>query len=1217
MSVFSDNKQMRVWLSNETYFFVVLILLVSTMFAYFTIGGVSINNESDIVKLVEERLHSGKQFVEHSMVELEEEFIVGGKEAFISQAIKIEEKYPKSFAFFLYKKGKLIAWSTNNISIPEQLEDVRDEVSQLIGVNRCLVYKRSLKAYTIIGLQIISKEYLWQNEILQNVMSPYFGVFNRVFFSVKGGIKIQVPDGKGVLYVQKNSLGKVKAGIWPFMLFSLAFLFYTLLLYLIIRRLKFKKFFYNNILFLGGLVVWYLIHYWLGLPQNVFRTEMFSPSLYASSFFIDNLGHLFFGTYIVFLSFLYFYIQNPKYRNPSIPVVYFNLILIYVSFTGIMKIVLDLINNSQINLNLYELAVLDLYGYMGVSIIFFLQLSWIVFAYRLMKWSKRASGFNTLHLLLANLLSLGVNYFIRIDIPSFIIFNLIIFIFVIFWYYFCKIDIKRKYVLEIFFYLVLLSSVSYWFLNEYYDKKEKDLRRNQALTWESKNDPFLEERFIALYPSIQQGFASYAKGRNALGIQIQDSVRMDRIIKPFFKRFLPYYDIHVQYLLDVKDTGQVIDDNFRRYGSVMDRRLENAEDIIVEDTLYLLHGDLKYKNYLGRVLIDRKEQQEQLFAYIEFVSKPQVKELGLPALLQNNSYAKLKALNQYSYAIYTNGYLVEQAGSFSYQNRLEDFYLFEGVADGFYYSEGYSHYYYVASEANTLVLSLPMPSFFDHLSAFAFTLMWFIILSVLIYSILFNRIWMAYFSSFQGQLQYAVLGLLIFSFVSIGIVSLYNIYELNDNKNRKLISEKVLMIFNVLKNKGIDIDSEGLYELFHTDVMLYDKTGKLMLSTRPEVFEFDLLAPFINPRALYQTKWDNNQNINIQEERIGKQIYYSCYIPLELSNTHEQVYLNMPYFAKQNEIEDEISDFAQAFLNIYLFLLIFAILIGIFVSRMLSHPIEMIKDKIKQVSLHHANEKIEWNRDDELRGLVMEYNRMVDELSVSAAKLAASERNAAWREMAQQVAHEIKNPLTPMKLNVQFLQRAWENKAEDFDDKMQNITKALEEQIDVLTHIATQFSTYAAITAVDIQKVDIKDLIENVLEVFKSAKNIKFTFESNAKLSCVMADKAQMIRVFNNLYKNSIQAIGNEKQGLIQTKMYHFYNKVFVEIKDDGCGIKPEQFEYIFQPHFTTKTTGTGLGLALVKKMVETAGGTINISSTPGVYTKVTIALPLCDNKET
>ncbi len=1217
MSVFSDNKQRRIWLFNETYFFVVLILLVSTMFAYFTRGGVDINNESDIVKLVEERLHSGKQFVEHSMVELEEEFLVGGKEAFISQAIKIEEKYPESFAFFLYKEGQLIAWSTNNIPISEQLKDISDNVSQQIGANRCLVYKRSLKAYTIIGLQLISKEYLWQNEILQNVMSPYFGVFNRVFFSVKGGIEIQVPDGKGVFYVQENSLGKVQTGIWSFILFSLAFLFYALLLHLIIRRLHLKRLIYRNILFFWGLVLWYVIHYWLGLPQDVFRTEMFSPSLYASSLFIDNLGHLFFGSYILFISFLYFYLQNSKYHKPSVPVVYFNFIVIYTSFTGIMKIVLDLINNSQINLNLYKLGVLDLYSYMGVSIIFFLQLAWIVLSYRLIKWSKRALSFNTLHFLLASLLSLGINYFIRIDISSFIIFNLIIVIFVVFWYYFCKIDIKRRYVLEIFFYLVLLSGVSYWFLNKYYDKKEKDLRRNQALTWESKNDPFLEERFIALYPSIQESFASYAKKHNALGVQIQDSVRMNRIIKPFFKRFLPYYDIHVQYLLDVKDTGQVVDNNFRRYGSIMDRRLENAEDIIAEDTLYLLHGDLKYKNYLGRVLIDKKEQQEQVFAYIDFVSKPQVKELGLPALLQNNSYAKLKALNQYSYAIYTNGYLVEQAGAFSYQNRLEEYYLLDGFSDGFYYSNGYSHYYYRASKANTLVLSLPMPSFFDHLSAFAFTLMWFIVLSVVIYSILFNRIWLAYFSSFQGQLQYAILGLLIFSFIPIGAMSLYNIYELNDDKNKKLISEKAVMIFNILKNRDVDIDLKNLYEFFHTDVILYDKTGKLMVSTRPEVFEFGLLASFINPRALYQTQWGNSQNINIQEEHIGKQMYYSCYILFELASTNEQVYLNMPYFAKQNEIEDEISNFAQAFLNVYLFLLIFAIIIGMLVSRMLSRPIEMIKDKIKQVSLHHANEKIEWNRDDELLGLVQEYNRMVDELSVSAAKLAESERNAAWREMAQQVAHEIKNPLTPMKLNVQFLQRAWENKAEDFDQKMQNITQALEEQIDVLTHIASQFSTYAAITSVNIQRVDIKHLIENVLEVFKSAKNIKFTFESNVKSSCVIADKAQMIRVFNNLYKNSIQAIGNEKQGLIQTKMYHFHNKVFVEIKDNGCGIKPEQFEYIFQPHFTTKTTGTGLGLALVKKMVETAGGTINMTSVPDVYTKVTIGLPLCGNEET
>jgi nitrogen fixation/metabolism regulation signal transduction histidine kinase len=245
--------------------------------------------------------------------------------------------------------------------------------------------------------------------------------------------------------------------------------------------------------------------------------------------------------------------------------------------------------------------------------------------------------------------------------------------------------------------------------------------------------------------------------------------------------------------------------------------------------------------------------------------------------------------------------------------------------------------------------------------------------------------------------------------------------------------------------------------------------------------------------------------------------------------------------------------------------------------------------------------------------LIDEYNLMLGELAESAEKLAKSERESAWREMAKQVAHEIKNPLTPMKLNTQMLKRAWDDKAPGFEDRLNRYAQNLIEQIDTLSHIATEFGNFAQMPKMQKEWVDMRELLQQAAE-FHQNQQCKITLEINEPGSFgVLTDKEQMLRVFNNLIKNAEQAIPDHKVGEIKLTLHTSNARVKIEVSDNGSGISEELRERIFNPNFTTKSTGMGLGLALVKNIIESSDGTIRFESEIDRGTTFIIELPLME----
>jgi nitrogen fixation/metabolism regulation signal transduction histidine kinase len=301
-------------------------------------------------------------------------------------------------------------------------------------------------------------------------------------------------------------------------------------------------------------------------------------------------------------------------------------------------------------------------------------------------------------------------------------------------------------------------------------------------------------------------------------------------------------------------------------------------------------------------------------------------------------------------------------------------------------------------------------------------------------------------------------------------------------------------------------------------------------------------------------------------------------------------------------------------INLNAFIFLIAGVIALFITNRITRSFSIISDKMKEVHLEGTNEAIEWNRSDEIGELVKEYNKMVAKLEDSASALAKSEREGAWREMARQVAHEIKNPLTPMKLSIQYLQKAIDNNQPNVKELTGNVASTLVEQIDHLSKIAADFSQFANIGNVNVEKFDLHDVIGSLKDLYRSDPDVELNWKPVQGQVILEADKTQMNRLFTNLFANAIEARNGNGICRIDVKEVEQDGMIRISVTDNGEGIPPEMQPHIFVPNFTTKSSGTGLGLAMCKGIVEQAKGKIWFETEKGRGTTFHVSLPVASS---
>jgi nitrogen fixation/metabolism regulation signal transduction histidine kinase len=362
--------------------------------------------------------------------------------------------------------------------------------------------------------------------------------------------------------------------------------------------------------------------------------------------------------------------------------------------------------------------------------------------------------------------------------------------------------------------------------------------------------------------------------------------------------------------------------------------------------------------------------------------------------------------------------------------------------------------------------------------------------------------------------------------------------------------------------------------------------------------------------AAYQALVHELRSFFVQEERIGEATFRTAYRPLVSDRGAVLGYLAVPYFARQAEVEEQRAAGYVAVVNLLVVLLLLSIVAAALIATWTTRPLALLRRGLERIQLGARNEPIAYNGQDELGELVRVYNRKVEELRASAEKLARSERESAWREMARQVAHEIKNPLTPMKLRIQLFQHSWDPAAPDAKEKLDKLSTGLVEQIDALSGVATAFSQFAQMPEARPETLDLRAVARAAVDVFHATPGISIVLHDGPEL-LVHADREHLLRVFNNLLKNAVQAIPDGREGRIDVRLRREGALAVAEVEDNGAGIPEEVRARIFTPSFTTKSSGMGLGLAMVKRMVEQAGGSVRFETQEEAGTRFILELPL------
>jgi signal transduction histidine kinase len=1146
----------------------------------------------------------------------------------------------EGLALLIYENDTLKFWSDNSIAVENWVKEVclDSKTAKLRNGWFEVVHPstNSTTTKTIVGLILIKNEYPYQNKYLVNEFQKDFSVPAETRLitdnpNASNGIK---NINNEYLFSLEFDPANASVSVWSYVsviLNLLAFIF--LALFIRNQSLRLAGAIGRNyavLLFAGLLILLRYLSIRFSFPESFYSFDLFSPRVFADagSVWLTSLGDLliniillFYITFFVFTEFDFSSLLK-KIKPSQRVFVSFFVFLGYFWFSWLItKLFSGIILNSSIPFSINNLFSLNQYSYVGIIFFGLLLFVYFLFAEKMVSVLKQlrlqtkqyASVFliaTAIHITISHLL--GTLDLIVVLWP----FILVVFVALI----------RRNQTAYPFsgivFLVFLFSLYAVQVLVKHTEIKERESRKIYAERLAAEQDPVAELLFQDIEKKIGRDtmLLSFVTGSNPLPEEFEK-----RIKQQYFSGFWEKYDVRIALFdsmcVPVIRSQNVVTDNMLYF----DELIAKASRPTSSGNFYFLDNTSGKISYLARLPLFRDVRTNSKFGvlYLELDAKFISDEIGFPELLLDRNIGLSQELSNYSYAKYKHGHLVSQYGKFPYSLSASGLSV---MNDAFSESEseGFNHLIYRADKQTVVVLSKKTDGLIGQITTFSYLFSFFslLLLSILIVRQISLGKLMEHFS-FKYRIQVLLVFIVLSSLALFGGGTIYYIKQQFETKNKENISEKIHSVLIDIEDKLVNEDklTANLSEyisfvlkksssVFFTDVNFYDTRGNLYSSSSSKVFDEGLTSKKMNPEAFLQMAVLGKTEF-VHDERIGKLEYLSAYIPFKNKDGKLLAYLNLPYFAKQSELEKEISGFLVALINIYVLLFALSIITAIFISNYVTKPLKLIQDKLSNIRLGKTNEPIEWKENDEIGSLVSEYNRMIEELSRSAELLARSERESAWREMAKQVAHEIKNPLTPMKLSVQHLQRTYKDHAPDMDIKMERLTKTIIEQIDTLSTIATEFSNFAVMPKANPDTVDLSETIINTVDLYKNTENCEISFENRTtETPFVMADKEQLIRVFNNLIKNATQSIPEGLKGQINILLTREGRQYLISISDNGTGISDDVVDKIFVPNFTTKTGGMGLGLAMVKNIIETINGRIWFETKSNTGTTFHVCLP-------
>jgi two-component system, NtrC family, nitrogen regulation sensor histidine kinase NtrY len=1131
-----------------------------------------------------------------------------------------------NFPFFIYENKSLVCWTDNGVIPPLSLLSDKPSV-QLVKIARgnFLLYQTPIGGNRqLMSLIVLTRDFPIQNDFLSNIWNEEILPGAKVsILEPLSNLGIPISYKGNVLFrlsfLQTDVSVNVSGTIWAVSFIFLGIIgFAFLLLSWFYRTQSLAR---ASVLSAAVLIVLRLVLLLSNFPRSFINSEIFSAQRFASSTLNPSLGDLLLNVCLILLLaiiiFRYWQKEGAHFKYKELtPLRLITLVgssfLLFSIWHYPVQTLQTITHNSSI-----ELAItssLDT-SFIRILSLIAILLTWItafLLNHIFINFITNASGKHGHRILLAGTFLFGfINYWEEQPYLGTIIITWSVVLLIQYAKFSVSLD-RIQYKTFGYLFLVLFGLVLNVAVRIYYLDKEQQ-NENQVRFAESylvDRDSFGEFLLNDLTPKIKQDVFIQTRLVSPFlsKLPIQQKIR-----QVYFSSYFNKYDINIQLFNSAGDnlTGY----SSATFSDIIKSLDENASRTEYEG-LYRLSKKTKdiAQQYVLVIKIDRGPLVSG-YVLIELSLKRILPQNAYPELLVDNRFRESLKPNDLTYASFALSKVQASAGDFNYERDFDKKLLGEpalysnGVVSG-----GYQHYAVEGTDNIVIVVSSKLMTHKGFLANVSF----YLILGLFL--ILLFVLWLGVSNLMRKkQVFYAAriqLFITLSFFVPLLVVSIITLRMLNESSRNQLnntylnragfIAEQLTDFTNRKDSlRGSLTNQEYVTELArlaNAELTLYDRDGVLQATSQHSVFDNQLMAPIADPLAMQKVR--NGEKIFVLEDKIGSLSYFIAYASLGT----DQSLLAIPYYQSAASVEsvqiEALSEILVIFGIVFLLLLLFSFLI----SRWLTFPIEFITNTLQRTSLARSNEPINWKSNDEIGLMVNSYNDMLRNLSESKLELERMQREQAWREIAQQVAHEIKNPLTPMKLTLQRMSRNLTQ--QDLSaDKITVSVNSLLEQVELLNTIASSFSSFAKMPAAVVGEVDVQKLLAQSIELYK--QEIHIIQKNQGESMLAKADPVILLAVFSNLILNAIQAKAEDREITltIETGLENAFWKI--EFIDNGRGIEDEKLDKIFLPHFTTKETGSGLGLAIARQALEQMGGSISFSSVLNEGSTFVILLPV------
>ncbi len=1161
----------------------------------------------------------------------------------------------RGYAFFIYERdstnAQLLFWNTQTTLPPFNLMEeanvsrvVRLDNGIYVSTSKTLVLSDG-KRYSIEALIPVMRKYFVEIENLKTEFVRHPEARNRVDISFEPtAYPIRSHYGNILFYLQVIS-EDVQQASWISLLLmvgalSLGALFFNNIAHALYRKYGLAA---GTIFLIITVTVLRAITY---IFPDVFLFKdfpLFDPSIYSSSVVFSSLGDLLVNSFLVLWMITFIHrrldakpVKGIRYDFLRWILVALCMIVLVTTSFFFGSIVQSLVADGQISFNVTNFSSLSIYSFIGFLILAVIALDFFFISQIVLTIVRKIydPGLFALMIISAfvGLIILSVrNGSTRIDL----------YLYVLIWLLF-YLGIMQKSVFEGLNFKLNISEMLFWLFIFSFSIAGVIIFENRKIEFEQRvrfaeklseqADPSSEKLLSIALTYLDNDFL--APNFERFKFQPANKFLKDSIINKNFSAYLNKFDTKI-YTFDEQENP-----------------LYNEASISYDtlNTIFNIQGkktpivDLRYyeKSFDKFTYLFRRTVTDTLgdvLGHFFVLSEPKryKSDALIPELFKQTKEPVPEYSPDYSYAIYNKRDLINHYNDYPFPTtlRIQQIPKQEYVTT---YVDEYEELWYRRDDNKVVVIVKKDNSFIEGITLFSYIFSTFLLLlAIYRVSILLIRsrlkmgglrqYWQL---SIRSQIHSTIILVNLLSFVVIGVATILFFINRYDRSNEDRLSRTIQIMVKEVQNKledNYDLNDPSLLfessasaelerlmqdiaDIHGTDVNLYDTSGDLRVSSNPFVYNKGVLSFKMNPEAFYNLNTRSAVQY-LTEEQMGAVNYFSIYCPVRNEMGVAYAYLNIPFFSTQVELKQEISNFLVTIINLNAFIFLIAGAIALFITNRITSSFTIIGQKMRDINLQKTNQEIQWKRNDEIGELVKEYNKMLAKLDESAEAMAKSEREGAWRQMARQVAHEIKNPLTPMKLSIQYLQKAIDNNSVDVKVMTANVARTLIEQIDHLSKIASDFSQFANIGNPKNEVFDLHDLLYSLSSLYESTENLDFSWHPVPQRVLVYADKTQLNRLFTNLFQNAIEAAEyiDEKKIVVEERIVD--RNIIVSVRDNGAGISDAMRDKIFTPNFTTKSSGTGLGLAMSKSIAEQAHGDIWFETEVGVGTVFFVKLPI------